>query len=131
MSGGAFVSDQLAPIKHGKQDLPWAGGTISVEYAKTAKCIYGRVLDIAKPLAGSGIKNLGSAVNKQIQALKCAYQEKLKDAVLKVFSFSLPPTTPHYPLLPLILFFITPYYSSLPPTTRHTVLYLVSLCYCV
>ena len=86
MSQRGFVSDQLAPIQHGKQVLPWAGGTISVEYAKTAKCIYGRVLDIAKAMAGAELKNIRSLVNFRIKNMKLKYGENLNEAVAKVLS---------------------------------------------
>ena len=84
MSGGAFVSDQLAAIKHGRQVLPWAGDTIDVEYIKTSKYIYGRVLDIAKVMMGDKQNNIRSLVNGRIQKMKLKYGENLDDAVKKV-----------------------------------------------
>ena len=84
-----------------------------IEYAKTGRAVYGRALDIARPMAGPSVKNVGAAMAKQFETLKFDYQGDLKEAVSKVDPLPSPPIPTSIPSHPhdhhcisLMLFFI-------------------------
>ena len=86
MSGGAFVSDQLVPIKHAKFEFVWEGKQAVIKYVKTSNNVcFGCVLDVGKLLAGPKFKGIRVAVLRYNEQLQFKCEERLAEAVSKVF----------------------------------------------
>jgi hypothetical protein len=88
MSGGAFVSDQLAPVKRGEITVPWEGKSFQVRFLKTENnYVFGSVKDIAVPLFGDKCKRTSRIVSDYLTATKCNYGSNIKAVVSQVQLF--------------------------------------------
>ena len=85
MSGGAFVSDQLAPVKRGKITVPWGDKSFQVRFLKTENnCVFGSIMDIAVPLFGEKCKNVGVLLSSDLKHMELNIGTNIKEAVAKV-----------------------------------------------
>ena len=88
MSGGAFVSDQLTPVKRGEITVQWGNKSFQVRFLKTENnYVFGSAMDIAVPLFGEKCKRANKIVSEYLKKTKCNYGSDIKAVVSQVQSY--------------------------------------------
>ena len=93
-------------MKRGKQILNWKGTSVKINFVRTdCGLLPGKVLDVGMLMAGDAIKNVRSAIDKQMTSLKFDCKLELEEVMTKVVAPSCPSLSlivPHCPFMPLI-----------------------------